>query len=170
MLSRAKQPRGTSKLNRIERKHWRRVQKFDRTLFKQKIGPDSSMKGFDFQEMVSIIELLGLASEVLDARARGERELSINLEQNSYDAVDDLFILRPGRRRHLQIKSSEDSSWEARLVDAFWPDYFRYKDGKDHLQLDLFVSSTEARAKMLRNMGTHALASCYGPVGCSRAG
>lgn len=90
------------------------------------------MKGFDFQEMVSIIELLGLASEVLDARARGERELSINLEQNSYDAVDDLFILRPGRRRHLQIKSSEDSSWEARLVDAFWPDYFRYKDGKDH--------------------------------------
>lgn len=156
-------------MNVIEKKHWDRVQKFDQTLPRQRTGAAAAVKGFDFQEMVSIVEILKLASAVRKAMLASRPTPGIHVEQNSYDAVDDLIVTSIGYRRHIQIKGGDDPSWEARLVDAFWSDYFRYKTGQNNLHLELVVASTTAKEKMIRNMTAHDLDHIKVKVSASRA-
>ncbi|WP_133178036.1 hypothetical protein [Rhizobium rhizogenes] len=136
----------------------RRVEKFDRTLEKQRTGAAAATVGFDFQEMVSVIEVLRLGQVVLDERLRGNRELYFIVEQNSFVAVDDFIVVCDSYRRHLQIKASDDPSWRERLVNSFWSDYFKFaNDGNRRLLLELVVWSRDACEKMRRNMADHHL-------------
>jgi hypothetical protein len=144
-------------MDEIEKKHWARVEKFNRTLTKQKTGAASAVNGFDFQEMVTIVEILKLAKIIREAIVTNRPVAGVRVEQNSEDAVDDMFITTIGYRRHIQIKGGDDPSWEARLVDAFWSDYFRYRHERDKLRLDLIVASKAAEEKMVRNMASHDL-------------
>ncbi|MFB2606608.1 hypothetical protein ACE04B_32380, partial [Rhizobium phaseoli] len=135
-----------------------RVEKFDRTLGKQHTGAASATLGFDFQEMVCVIEVLELAKAVLDQRDLNKVELNFTVEQNSFVAVDDFVVLAETYRRHLQIKASDDPAWRERLVNSFWSDHFNHgMDGALPLILELVVWSEDARDKMQRNMAEHHL-------------
>ncbi|MDV4160583.1 hypothetical protein R1538_05545 [Rhizobium leguminosarum] len=153
----------------IEQKHWARVQKFNRTLSNQRTGAASAVKGFDFQEMVSIVEILKLAKVIRGEIAANRPVANIRVEQNSDDAVDDLFITTIGYRRHVQIKGGGDPSWDARLVDAFWSDFFRYRHEPDKLHLELIVASEAAQEKMVRNMASHDLDRTKVKISASQA-
>lgn len=143
---------------RIFKVYRSRVATFDRTLGRQNTGGVSAQAGFDFQDMVSVIELLQAADEFLSVRAQRKVELLFTFEQNSYVAVDDLVIVTGSYRRHIQIKYSEAPSWRARLVNSFWSDWFRYGEpNRMPLRLELVVSSASAKAAMIDNMKKHHL-------------
>jgi hypothetical protein len=66
---------------------------FDQTLGNQRTGAASATVGFDFQEMVCVIEVLKLGRQVLFRRAAEKVELDFTVEQNSHAAVDDFVVI-----------------------------------------------------------------------------
>lgn len=135
-----------------------RVEKFDRTLGKQHTGAAAATVGFDFQDMVCVIEVLRLAAALLKERAETGLEIDFTVEQNSFDAVDDFVVVARNYRRHLQVKAGADPAWRKRLVDSFWSDHFKYHAaGNVPIILELVVSSVETRDKMQSNLADHHL-------------
>ncbi|KQS75958.1 hypothetical protein [Rhizobium sp. Leaf383] len=142
----------------IEQLYRKRAEEFKRSLPNQATGATSMVRGYDFQEMVSLFEVLRIGRQVLEAEYPEGNGHDIVVQQDGLVGVDDLVIVSKFTRRHIQIKSGLDPSWLERLVDAIWADYFEHhNDRKRNLSLEVCVGSLKAKEKMEANKSSHHL-------------
>jgi len=115
-------------------------------------------RGYDFQEMVTLIEILRLGASILEVTEPDGTERQVHVRQDGPVGVDDLVIVTPWQRRHIQIKSGAEPYWVERLVSAVWSDYFEYRDDTHRrLLLQICVGSEAAERKLEANKKSHDL-------------
>lgn len=118
------------------------------------------MFGYDFQEMVSIVEVLRLATAFLAILEQHDEPDPVHLRQNERVGVDDLVVTTPRLHRHLQIKGEDEPSWRKSLIAPFLSDIAAYGNLADFdLTLELWVGSKASEAKMIRNLPTPELSN-----------
>lgn len=112
-------------------------------------GAKGGQKGYDFQDLVSIIRVLRLITE----------KNWMNLDRFYVRAnaaasqVDDLHIWVDAKRMHIQIKSDPSVTWEKKLRKEFSHDKGAYRQTK----FELWVTSKRNKDSLDDNKGKHKL-------------
>ena len=112
-------------------------------------GAEGGQKGYDFQDLVSIIRILWIVSEQ-NWGYLNQYHVRANAIASQ---VDDLHIWRGTKRRHLQIKSETSVTWEEKLRKEFRHDKSAYRN----TGFELWVTSEKNKKSLSSNKAKHSL-------------
>jgi hypothetical protein len=112
-------------------------------------GAKGGQKGYDYQDLVSIIRVLQLITE---KNWMNLDELYVRANAAA-SQVDDLHVWIGTKRLHLQIKSEPSVTWEEKLRKEFRHDKGAYR----HTTFELWVTSKKNRDSLEINKAKHKL-------------